>query len=48
MNQVFFLKDCWKVLFNGIVCSPDFQSKGAALAYLSLLENGYRKPEIKA
>jgi hypothetical protein len=36
--------DNYRVLFNDRVCSPDFNSKGAAAAYLSLLEKG-RKPE---
>jgi hypothetical protein len=34
----------FRVVFNDRVCSPDFNSKGAAAAYLELLEKG-RKPE---
>jgi hypothetical protein len=34
--------DNYRVLFEGRVCSPDFNSKGAAL---DALVNGTRKPE---
>lgn len=39
--------ESFRVFFNGRVCSPDFNSKGAAAAYLQQLENG-RKPEYAA
>jgi hypothetical protein len=50
-NQVFRdpafgrFHDNYRVLFEGRVCSPDFNSKGAAAAYLEALVNGTRKPE---
>lgn len=43
-NQVFRLHDGWQVFWNGRVCSPTFNSKGAAAAYLSGLARG-RRPE---
>jgi hypothetical protein len=39
--------DTYRVLFNNRVCSPDFNSKGAAGAYLKALVNGTRKPEYQ-
>lgn len=49
-SETFVLRDGaageeWKVLFRGRVCSPSFNSRGAAEAYLSLLKSGKRKPE---
>lgn len=49
-NQVFRdpaekLLESWRVLFNEKICSPTFNSKGAASAYLSLLNSDKRKPE---
>lgn len=47
-NQVFLDPDSklsWRVMFNNKVCSPDFNSRGAASAYLEMLERGDRKPE---
>lgn len=35
----------WRVLFNGRITAPIFQSKEAADAYLGLLKQGTRKPE---
>ena len=36
----------WRVAIDGRVTSPNFQSKGAALAYASIIHSGYRKPEF--
>ena len=35
----------WRVLFNDRVCSPDFNSEGAAATYLDMLQRGQRNPE---
>lgn len=35
----------WKVRWGGRVCSPEWQERGPAEAYLSALRNGTRKPE---
>lgn len=45
-NKVVNIKGSWKVFFNGYMTSPDFNSKGAALTYMSLLEKSLRKPEF--
>jgi hypothetical protein len=37
--------DSYRVVFNGRLCSPNFNSKGAAAAYLEMLVAGRRKPE---
>lgn len=37
--------DSFIVIFNDRICSPNFNSKGAASAYLQMLERGQRKPE---
>src|SRR2546423_1455759 len=54
MNQVFLCPllikygcESYRVFFAGRVCSPDYNSKGAAAAYLEHLENG-RKPKYFA
>lgn len=51
-NQVFrdpSVKDseAWRVLYNGEVLTPVFNSKGAAQVYLNQVECGLRKPERK-
>jgi hypothetical protein len=38
--------DSFRVIFDNRLCSPNFNSKGAALAYLEQLEKG-RKPEYR-
>jgi len=49
-GEVFVLRvdgePCWKVRWAGLVCSPEWQERGPALAYLSLLRKG-RKPEVR-
>lgn len=35
----------WIVSFEGNIASPTFNSKGAAQAYLDMLERGQRQPE---
>ena len=37
--------DSYRVVFGGKLTSPDFNSKGAAAAYLDMLREGRRKPE---
>jgi hypothetical protein len=37
--------DTFRVWFNDWLCSPEFNSKGAAEAYLDMLTEGRRKPE---
>lgn len=37
--------DSFRVIYNDRMCSPEFNSKGAASAYLEMLEGGRRKPE---
>jgi hypothetical protein len=37
--------DSYRVIFNNRICTPDFNSIGAARAYIDLLESGKRKPE---
>lgn len=39
-------EDSFRVAFNDKLCSPNFNSKGAAAAYLQMLELGQRKPEF--
>lgn len=39
-------QDNFRVMFEGQLCSPDFNSKGAAAAYLEMLQRGDRKPEL--
>ncbi len=36
----------WRVIVNGRMTTPSFQSKGAGLAYASIIQSGYRKPEF--
>ena len=38
-------QEVWRVMYNGRICSPTFNSEGAAMTYLDLLRKGYRKPE---
>lgn len=38
--------DSFRVFFAGRLTSPEFNSKGAAAAYLEMLEAGRRKPEV--
>lgn len=45
MTEVFFLKGEWLVMWQGRLCSPGWSDRGGALAYLSMLRNGMRKPE---
>lgn len=35
----------WRAVFRGSLQAPDFNSRGAAAAFLDGLESGYRKPE---
>ena len=35
----------WKVVWDQHLLTPDFQSKGAAQAYLAMLNRGERQPE---
>lgn len=45
-DGVFVLRgDEWKVSFQGRVCSPAFNAKGPAQAYLDALRAGTRQPE---
>lgn len=49
-NIVFLDPSCkessaWQVLFAGNIEPPQFNSKGAAQAYLDMLERGQRLPE---
>lgn len=37
--------DTFRVIFDDRLCSPCFNSKGAAAAYLDMLTSGKRKPE---
>lgn len=51
MNEVFRDpavkdQDSYRVWFNDWLCSPNFNSIGAAKAYLEMLEKGWRKPEL--
>ena len=47
-GEVFVLRvdgePCWKVRWGGRVCSPEWEERGPALAYLAGLGRG-RKPE---
>ena len=38
-------RESWRVMYNGRICSPSFNSEWAAIAYLDLLQKGYREPE---
>lgn len=40
-SYVFYLKDAWRVFFNGIVPDTTWNCKGAAEAQLDLLKSGY-------
>ena len=40
--------DSFIVVFNDRICTPNFNSLGAAKAYLDGLEAGTRKPEYPA
>lgn len=44
-NQGITNPDSFRVLFNDKLCSPTFNSKGAAIVYLQQLQKGIRKPE---
>ena len=44
-NQGVSNPDTFRVIFNDQLCSPKFNSKGAAEAYLDMLTAGRRKPE---
>lgn len=35
----------WRVIFDGTLTTPHFNSEGAARAYLAMLIKGERKPE---
>jgi len=37
--------DSFRVMFNDRLCSPSFNSIGAAISYLAMLETNQRKPE---
>jgi hypothetical protein len=39
------IKDAWRVMYNGRVISPTFNSRGAAYGYMEMLMRGRRKPE---
>ena len=41
-------RDSFRVVFNDRICTPDFNSTGAAAAYLGALSAGYRSPEYSA
>ncbi len=38
-------RDAFRVIFDNRLCSPTFNSRGAAAAYLAVLEDGRREPE---
>jgi hypothetical protein len=38
-------REAWRVIYNGELTAPRFNSRGAAYAYLSMLQRGQRKPE---
>ena len=40
-----FSREEWRVYWNGRLTSPTFNSKGAALAYATILQSGARNPE---
>jgi hypothetical protein len=42
---VFERGGAWFVSFDGHLCAPTFNSRGAALGYLAMLKRGQRKPE---
>ena len=44
-NTVVKDQDSFRVIYDNRLCSPNFNSLGAAYAYLSLLQKGYREPE---
>ena len=50
LDEVFVLRiggvPCWKVRWGTQVCSPEWEERGPALAYLSMLRKGTRKPEV--
>lgn len=39
-------EETWRVVVNGTLTTPSFNSKGAALAYESLIRQGARQPEF--
>lgn len=41
-------QESWRVMFDGVIQRPDFNSRGAALAFLAGLQSGARKPEPSA
>lgn len=36
----------WRVEWHGVLCTPSWNSKGAAQCYLDMLRNGTRRPEL--
>jgi hypothetical protein len=40
-------REAWRVLWYGQVCLPEFNSRGAAIAYLVMLKSGRRRPELR-
>lgn len=38
--------EAYRVVCDGRLCSPSFESKGAAKAYKDMIDNGSRKPEF--
>jgi hypothetical protein len=39
--------ECWRVAYGGKIEPATFNGKGAALAYLAMLQAGRRRPEAK-
>jgi len=40
--------EVWRVIYEGKLTTPRFNSRGAAHAYLAILQRGQRKPEYAA
>lgn len=40
-------RDAWRVIYDGKLTTPLFNSRGAAYAYLTMLQRGDRKPEFE-
>jgi hypothetical protein len=38
-------REAWRVIYAGKLTTPRFNSRGAAHAYLALLQRGERRPE---
>jgi hypothetical protein len=38
-------REAWRVIHDGRLTTPRFNSRDAAFAYLEMLERGQRKPE---